>query len=171
VLLGAGHRSNKAAHNQDRDSRRFLLVMVVIGLFIGYSLDKIVNITEISFDHEVIFWTGIFLIYAGMAFRYYAAKVLGLYFTKSVKTVPEQRIIESGPYRFIRHPSYSGALLTLLGFALAATNWLSMIIILVFTFIAYGYRIYVEEKVLLEQFGDRYREYMKRTKRLIPFIF
>jgi protein-S-isoprenylcysteine O-methyltransferase Ste14 len=106
-----------------------------------------------------------------MAFRYYAAKVLGLYFTKSVKTVPEQRIIESGPYRFIRHPSYSGALLTLLGFALAATNWLSMIIILVFTFIAYGYRIYVEEKVLLEQFGDRYREYMKRTKRLIPFIF
>jgi protein-S-isoprenylcysteine O-methyltransferase Ste14 len=75
------------------------------------------------------------------------------------------------PHRLIRHPSYSGLLIILLGFGLSLTNnWLSMFVIMGCTLIGLGYRMHVEEHALQAELGQRYREYMRRTKRLIPFV-
>ncbi len=82
-----------------------------------------------------------------------------------------QVVIQSGPYRLIRHPSYTGALITLLGMGLALTNWASLIAALVIPAVGFLYRISIEERVLVEALGNPYREYMQRTCRLIPFIW
>jgi protein-S-isoprenylcysteine O-methyltransferase Ste14 len=78
-------------------------------------------------------------------------------------------VVTSGPYRWIRHPSYTGALLTLLGILVCCLNWLSFFALLL-AIAGYAYRIRVEEAALAEGLGDAYRDYMRRTRRLIPFI-
>jgi protein-S-isoprenylcysteine O-methyltransferase Ste14 len=84
---------------------------------------------------------------------------------------PGQRVLDQGLYRYLRHPSYMGTFITVFGYGLALTNWLSLLVMLVLPGLAYGYRMRVEEAALLEAFGEDYRAYMRRTKRLIPFIF
>jgi protein-S-isoprenylcysteine O-methyltransferase Ste14 len=84
---------------------------------------------------------------------------------------PGQAVVENGPYRLIRHPSYSGALITIFGVGLALTNWLSLIGVMVITFIGYSYRVWVEEETLANVLGEPYLQYMKRTKRFIPFVY
>ncbi len=80
-------------------------------------------------------------------------------------------MIDSGPYRFIRHPSYTGDLLITLGFALIFTNWASLLIIFVPCCAAMLWRIHVEETVLLGALGEQYQNYRQRTKRLVPLIY
>ena len=97
--------------------------------------------------------------------------MLGAFFTTTVAVAPEQTVIEAGPYRRIRHPSYTGFLLCLLGLGLTLTNnWLSLLVIMGCALIGFGYRIQVEEAVLQERLGQPYQAYMRRTKRLIPFV-
>ena len=117
-----------------------------------------------------VFWLGILLINAGIALRLYAITVLGAFFTTAVAVAPEQTVIEAGPYRLIRHPSYTGLLITLLGLGLSSTNWLSLLVLMGCALIGLSYRIHVEEHVLKAHLGQRYQEYMQRTKRLIPFV-
>src|SRR6266567_4231062 len=83
---------------------------------------------------------------------------------------PRQPVIEAGPYRLIRHPSYTGFLITLLRLGLSLTNWLSLLVIMGCALLGVSYRIHVEEHVLQAQRGQRYQEYMRPTKRLIPFV-
>jgi protein-S-isoprenylcysteine O-methyltransferase Ste14 len=87
-----------------------------------------------------------------------------------VAIAPEQTVIETGPYRLIRHPSYTGLLIILLGYGFCLTNWLSLLVLMGCSLLGFWYRIYVEEQVLQAQLGQRYQEYMRRTKRLIPFV-
>lgn len=105
-----------------------------------------------------------------MAFRWYAVRTLGKYFTLQVAIQPGQTVVESGPYRLIRHPSYTGSLMSILGLGLVLSNWLSLIAVLLFTILGYSYRIWVEEMTLVNALGEPYRDYMKRTKRIVPFI-
>jgi protein-S-isoprenylcysteine O-methyltransferase len=107
---------------------------------------------------------------AGIALRWYSARVLGKYFTFDVAINSGQTLIEAGPYRYIRHPSYSGALLTLFGFGLALGNWAGLIAALLCLGSAYAYRIPVEEAALGAALGDPYKQYVRRTWRLIPFL-
>jgi len=88
----------------------------------------------------------------------------------TVTVVPEQPVIEAGPYRLIRHPSSTGLLIMFLGFGLSSTNWLSLLALMGCALLGLSYRIHVEEHVLQEHLGLRYQEYTRRTKRLIPFV-
>ncbi len=126
--------------------------------------------TAITSVREILFWLGIALVYAGLALRLYAIKVLGRYFTTSVAVVADQPVVEDGPYRLIRHPSYTGLFILSFGFGLSSTNWLSLLVLLGCALLGVSYRIRVEERVLQAQLGQRYQAYMRRTKRLIPFV-
>jgi len=84
--------------------------------------------------------------------------------------VPGQPVIERGAYHWIRHPSYLAAILMMLGMGLALANWISLIALGIVPLGIYAYRIHVEEKALVETLGQPYRDYMTRTKRLIPFL-
>ena len=118
-----------------------------------------------------IFYLGLVLMVAGLIFRAYAIRQLGRYFTPEVAIQPGQHVVDRGLYRFLRHPSYTGTFMTILGYGLALTNGLSLAIMLLLAGLAYGFRMRVEEAALTEAFGDEYRAYMRRTKRLIPFIY
>jgi protein-S-isoprenylcysteine O-methyltransferase Ste14 len=83
----------------------------------------------------------------------------------------EHTLITSGPYRKVRHPMYSDMILWLVSFALVTANWFYAITISTGLAILFSVRIPDEERLMLECFGERYRAYMKRTKRLIPYIF
>jgi protein-S-isoprenylcysteine O-methyltransferase Ste14 len=96
---------------------------------------------------------------------------LGRYFTYTVQTSSDQPVITSGPYRFVRHPSYTGILLIAIGIGAALGNWLGLGALTLLTLVALAYRIHVEEIALLEDLGDRYRTYAEHHKRLIPFVW
>jgi protein-S-isoprenylcysteine O-methyltransferase Ste14 len=155
---------------QDKGSRVALICLIVLGIIPGMLLAYKVDATAITSASDIFFWLGILLMYAGIALRFYAIIVLGAFFTTTVAVAPEQTVIEAGPYRLIRHPSYTGFLIILLGFGLSLTNWLSVLVIMGCALIGFSYRIRVEEQVLQEQLGRPYQEYMRRTKRLIPFV-
>jgi len=97
--------------------------------------------------------------------------VLGRFFTYDVAVQPGQTVVEAGPYRYIRHPSYTGGLITLAGVGLALGNWAGLLLLLACMGVAYAYRIFVEEAALVAALGQPYRDYMQRTKRLVPFLF
>jgi protein-S-isoprenylcysteine O-methyltransferase Ste14 len=111
------------------------------------------------------------MVLLGIILRQYAIRVLGRYFTREVATRADQPVVQNGPYKFIRHPAYSGTLLTVLGIGLAMTNWASLVAILVCSFTGYFYRVLVEERALRRSLGPPYVEYMRRTKRFVPFVF
>jgi protein-S-isoprenylcysteine O-methyltransferase Ste14 len=163
-------RLRAGIQRRDKGSHLVLLCLIVFGLLLAVLLALKVPATAITSAPDILFWLGILLIYAGIALRFYAIKVLGRYFTTSVAVVADQQVVEAGPYRLIRHPSYTGFLITLLGFGLSLTNWLSLLIIMGCALIGLSYRIHVEEHVLQEHLGQHYQEYMRRTKRLIPFV-
>jgi protein-S-isoprenylcysteine O-methyltransferase len=108
---------------------------------------------------------------AGLAIRWYAIVHLGRFFTVNVAIAADHRLIDTGPYRFVRHPSYTGALMAFFGLALCLANWLSLLVAVLPIFLVFLWRMHVEEDALLHAFGDRYRDYMKRTKRLVPPVY
>ena len=115
------------------------------------------------------FGAGLFA--AGTALRWWAIVHLGRFFSVDVAIACDHRVVETGPYRFVRHPSYTGLLLQCAGLGIVLGTALSFFVIIVPTFLVLGHRIRVEEKALLANFGDDYAAYTRRTKRLLPGIF
>ncbi len=116
-------------------------------------------------------YLGTALFVAGLALRWYAIVHLGRFFTVNVSIAADHRLIDTGPYGIVRHPSYTGALMAFLGLGLCMANWASLLGLLVPIFLVFLRRIHIEEAVLLQALGDQYRDYMRRTKRLIPAIY
>ena len=116
-----------------------------------------------------IFWLGIVVLLAGVVLRQYAVAALGRYFSTRIVTTPDQEVVDRGPYRYIRHPSYSGLLLSGFGVLLCADNWLSLACFAL-ALPGFAYRMWIEEGALIRALGDPYRRYMSRTKRLVPFV-
>ncbi len=119
-----------AVQKRDRASGYVLLAGFSSGLILGIVSAFRVRQAAIPWDRTLLFWLGIFLMLAGVTFRWYAIRVLGKYFTPVVAIQTGQTVVERGPYRLIRHPSYTGALITFFGLGLAFSNWLSLIAIL-----------------------------------------
>lgn len=164
--------SERGAVKRDRGSYAFLMVAIFVGIVAAFFIVNIrPPVATIEWNQQVVFWVGIVLMLAGAAFRWYAIRVLGKYFTRDVATRADQQVVARGPYKWIRHPSYSGALLTLLGFGLATTNWLALIVVMACGLLGYGYRVRVEERALRQDLGESYRSYMQRTRRFIPFVW
>ncbi len=108
---------------------------------------------------------------AGLVIRWTAILSLGKAFSANVAIRDAQTVYQSGLYRLVRHPSYTGLLLAFLAVALHERNWLSAAVVLAPTTAALLYRIHVEEAALHAAFGAQYEAYSKKTKRLIPGIY
>jgi protein-S-isoprenylcysteine O-methyltransferase Ste14 len=116
-------------------------------------------------------WTGLGLLWCGIALRFWSFATLGRYFTLTVQTSSDQPVITSGPYRMIRHPSYAGVLLAVAGLGLLLENWLALAILIIGITGCLVFRIRVEERALLDTTGDSYRSYAAGHKRLIPYVW
>jgi protein-S-isoprenylcysteine O-methyltransferase Ste14 len=113
----------------------------------------------------------VMLIAVGGGFRLWSIATLGRYFRAVVHIQEDHHVVRSGPYRVLRHPSYTGLLVGLLGVGLLFGNYLSAVVFEVLVVIGVLYRIRVEEKVLLAGLGDDYAAYMRETDRLIPGVW
>ena len=164
-------RPEKGATRRDRGSYAVIGLSLGAGIVAAFACADRVRPATLGWHQPILFWTGIALMLAGMAFRWYAIRALGRYFTREVATREGQTVVAHGPYRLVRHPSYSGVLIIVFGFGLALTNWLSLLVALACTFAGFGYRVHVEEHALCEAIGQPYRDYMKRTWRFIPYIW
>lgn len=111
------------------------------------------------------------LLILGLVVRWVAILSLGRAFSVNVAIQKDQQVNQSGPYRLVRHPSYSGLLLALLAIGVATRNWIALLVVVVPPVLALLYRIHVEEGALTTAFGSEYSAYSARTKRLIPGIY
>lgn len=114
---------------------------------------------------------GELLALTGLALRIWSILTLGRFFTFAISIADDHRVVQDGPYRFLRHPSYSGVLLILLGVGVCMRNWLSLVTIVTIPALAFAVRITAEEAALDAALGADYRAYAERTSRLIPGVW
>ncbi len=162
--------SRKGATGGDRGSMVVLISLQWIGLVLNFSLAWLWPAAAIRWHPNAIFVLGIIFVLVGVALRWHSIRILGEYFTRDVAVSAGQQVVERGPYRLIRHPAYSGTFLTMLGVGLATTNWASLICLLACVFTGHVYRVRVEEQALSGALGQPYADYMRRTKRFIPWV-
>jgi protein-S-isoprenylcysteine O-methyltransferase Ste14 len=160
----------RGAQTRDRGSLLVVFGSVLAGFAVGSVLASAVPATTIQSGRYAVLLGGLLVMAFGIALRFAAVIALGRFFTVVVMTGSDQHVVETGPYRWIRHPSYTGTLLTITGVLLATTNWLGLVGILP-ALAGLIYRMHVEEQALSDQMGDAYRSYMGRTKRLVPFVY
>jgi protein-S-isoprenylcysteine O-methyltransferase Ste14 len=145
-------------------------VIVLISWVAIFTVPLVLAKMSITPLPDWVYFIGIALMFGGIAYRQYAIAVLGRYFSGVIGVQTDQKVVDSGPYRLIRHPSYTGVLIFLIGMGVALQSWSAVLANVAIFAIAYGSRIFIEEKVLIRELGDSYVEYMKRTKRVIPYI-
>jgi protein-S-isoprenylcysteine O-methyltransferase Ste14 len=159
------------ARKEDHGSLFVVVISLVAGVGVACVLAARWTGAAIPWFRSQVTIAGIAFILIGAVLRWWAIITLGRYFTFDVAVRPIQQVVQSGPYRFVRHPAYSGTLLTVLGVGLALANWASLAAALAGGLIGHLYRVRVEERALKEALGQPYVDYMRHTKRFIPFIF
>jgi protein-S-isoprenylcysteine O-methyltransferase Ste14 len=139
----------------------------------GYLLSFAIGATKIGriYYWDTFFALGVAMIVIGLIIRIWSIMTLKQYFTYIVAQVENHQIIETGLYKNIRHPGYLGQLMIFIGIATSLSNWLSILFMMIPIFIGYTYRINVEESFMIDQLGENYLNYQKRTKRIIPLIY
>lgn len=155
----------------DAGSSVVLAVSSVIGLMSAIAA-PILNYYQIgNWQNSVASWLGIMFMLGGLGLRYWAAKTLGEFYTRTLQTIDKQQIVESAPYSWIRHPGYLGTLLLSIGAGLALSNWLVIVISVPIGICEKLYRISAEEKMLASTFLEQFETYKQKTWRLIPYLY
>ncbi len=162
-------RMSSKAENRDR----FSLRVIAVGNMIAWIVAVWLSFTRLGMIVTPVRWqiAGLLIMALGIAVRSVAIAQLGRYHTPNVAVLADHEVFDRGLYRRIRHPSYLGALIAFFGFGLALANWLSLLVIMALALIAYLYRIHEEEAALLNALGERYANYCRRSKRLIPGVY
>jgi protein-S-isoprenylcysteine O-methyltransferase Ste14 len=155
--------------SSDKGSLWLLYILITIGYALSFSMGA----TKIGrMNHwDAYFAIGVALTVIGLTIRILSILTLRQYFTYSVARVMNHELIETGLYKTIRHPGYLGQLMIFAGISLALSNWLSILLMMIPVTIGYIYRIKVEERFMIQQMGEDYLNYQKRTKRIIPMIY
>jgi len=161
--------SSRYGQIADRASRFLIAICLVTACALTI---KFSNQNVWSLGHfQTLETIGLVIMVCGLALRVWAVRTLGKFFTGTVMIQADHRVVQSGPYRLLRHPSYTAIEMFLMGYAITTASVAAMIAMALGTVICFGYRIYVEERALVAGLGDSYREYAGRTKRVIPYVF
>jgi protein-S-isoprenylcysteine O-methyltransferase Ste14 len=165
IIRSGGERPTEV--RSDRGSG----LLILLAIFGSISVANAFAASGIALLPKASFYIGVAMMLLGMAFRFWAVSTLRSFFSYTVQIKEGHRVIESGPYRFVRHPAYTGSLLTIVGVGFALQSWGAVLLIAIVFLVAFGYRMQVEERALVASLGDEYLSYAKRVKRIIPFIF
>jgi protein-S-isoprenylcysteine O-methyltransferase Ste14 len=162
---------NRGSERHESASLIVIVVSYLVGIGGAVLIAIKVTATAISFARVAFFIVGLVVIALGLALRIWSVVVLGRYFTVDVRVRENQPVVDGGPYRVLRHPSYTGLLAVVLGFGLALDNWLALIVAVVPPTVAIVVRIRVEERALLAGIGEPYRVFAATRSRLIPHVW
>lgn len=153
----------------DRGSFRVLWAATAVGTAMAITV-PLTSVGSLA-TPVLAFWTGIALMLLGLFVRLYAMFVLGDLFSHRVAVKDDHEVVDVGPYRWVRHPSYTGALITYLGIGVVTGNWVSVVAAVGGAVVGYSHRVRVEERALSEAL-EGYEEYAERTPyRLVPSVW
>ena len=170
IALARIKRANpQTARLEDRGSMRLLWLAIAFGVSSAIAAQWVPS-ARLPGSTLLLRLLALALMLAGLSMRWAAILTLGRLFTVNVAIQADHPVVETGPYRFVRHPSYSGLLLTFVGLGVFFANWLSIVALLVPITLAVLNRVVTEERVLLSSLGPAYAEYCGRTKRFIPWL-
>lgn len=158
----------KAQEAEDRSSVWIILLLSLVAIVVPILEWRFFHFEQL---HAGAVGMGLFIILLGIGVRVWAINTLGKYFTATVTIQNEHRLVQQGPYQLVRHPSYLGAFLAFVGSAVVLESWYGLIISIICMLLAYHYRIVQEEKALVGAFGQEYRLFQQKTKKMIPYIW
>jgi protein-S-isoprenylcysteine O-methyltransferase Ste14 len=153
----------------DQGSLAIIWTTIIISISAIVVISKFYHIQISTFNS--LPYIGLFIIVVGEILRLAIILSLGQFFTVDVTIKPDHKLKMDGFYKYVRHPSYSAILLSFIGLGISQNCWIILIFVLIAVGAAFLYRIKIEEKILIQQFGSEYLSYMNKTKKLIPFIF
>ena len=162
-----GHAQERG-QNSERDPS---LLPIIIAFWVGISLEFFLRGWGIGTLPGWFYWLGMTAWSGGMALDVCSVLTLGRFFSLRVEVRQGHRVIQSGPYRLVRHPIYTAGLLCLLGVGLSLGTWAGAVLALLCAFAAYSRRMAAEERALLVTLGEEYVAYRKRSWRLVPFVY
>jgi protein-S-isoprenylcysteine O-methyltransferase Ste14 len=168
ALFSEGHVG--AGVKEDRSNRWVIAVLTALGFIDAYLPAYTDRIDFLTFGGEAVRWLGVFLYTAGGVLRLAPVFVLGRRFSGLVAIQPEHRLVTTGLYGVIRHPSYLGLFVLTLGWGLAFRSGVGVIIAVMMLVVLLA-RIKAEERLLSETFGAEYEAYRARTWRLVPYVY
>ncbi|MCP2335082.1 methyltransferase family protein [Actinomadura rupiterrae] len=171
--IGVRVRQAKMAGRIRTSEHRTLVIFVVLGgggALLGGRVGKALPALDWH-NGTPLFLTAAAIVLAGLAFRFWAIFTLGKFFRSSVHVQEGHQVISDGPYRALRHPSYTGLMVIFIGAGLSFGNAAAMAVFLAGTAIALAVRIRVEERVLSDELGDAYREFARTRARLVPHVW
>lgn len=166
-IRGGRHRGSKTV---ERWSLAVVVVTVGGGLATALRLADW-DAAEIGSARWLLFVVGLALMAGGLVFREWAILTLGRFFTVDVRVHEGQTVVDRGPYRWVRHPAYTGLLVFLFGIGVALTNWASLLVLTLAPAVGIVLRIRSEERALLAGLGDDYRRFAETRPRLFPGIW
>ena len=170
VFLLLKMRSGSAdAKGKDKKSLSQLWLVIGFSMFFSIFISKATVFP--FYRNEWIQLLGLVFLFLGVLFRLLVVYNLGKYFTVDVTIRKDHQLKTDGFYKYVRHPSYAFSLLTFVGLAIVLNNYISAPLLSILVFLMFFYRIKIEEKVLVAQFGKDYIDYIQKTNRLIPFIY
>lgn len=161
---------NRSGTRAGRWSQVMVVIGVVGGMLGGLGLASW-QATAISAWQWPLFAAGLVLMATGIFVRQWAIVTLGRFFTGDIRVHAQQTVIDWGPYRWVRHPSYSGLIIFFCGSGLALTNWMSLLVLAALPTAALIVRVRIEEDALAEGLGAAYRLYAAPRKRLFPGVW
>ncbi len=160
-----------SGEKKDRGSIFVIFAGIGGGITLAFWAPHLWPWAHIALPYEPLFWTAFAMMWAGIVLRLWAVFTLGKHFRTSVRILDEHRLITHGPYRWLRHPSYTGGLLTITGVGLAFGNWISLAAAFCGALLGYGLRILVEEAALRVAFGAKFDAHAKRTWAVLPGVW
>jgi protein-S-isoprenylcysteine O-methyltransferase Ste14 len=163
-----------AKETTENKSRDQYSVILILAMSVVSTIIPVVDWAYFSNPYEsnvAVTILGFVILWFGVVLRNYSIKVLGKHFTPTIQLHSDHDLITTGPYSIIRHPSYLGALMAIVGIAIFFNSIIGTVAACIAMMIAYVVRINAEEKALESLFGSKYEEYQKRTKKLIPFLW
>ncbi len=164
-------RLNPGGASADRGSFVAVYIAIAGGMVGAFLLAAHLHSAAITVARWPLFVLGIALMVAGIAIRQWAVAALGRFFTVDVRVHSDHAVVESGPYRWVRHPSYTGLIVALLGIGFALGNWAALALLALLPTAGLIVRIRVEEKALLDGLGEPYRRFAASRARLIPRVW
>lgn len=155
---------------QDKNTLLLFKILIPSSLIVCISIYFLKPMLFI-YNSAIFFNFGFFLVLFGLLLRWFSVNYLGRYFTVNVTILNNHDLITTGIYKYIRHPSYTGLILYYVGLGLLMSNFICLFILSVSALIVVLARIKVEEQVLNNHFGKKYKDYQKRSFKLMPFVF
>jgi len=170
VLAFALRSRGNLAKGTDRGSLGVIWTTIALAIFASI---QVASRGAARLPGPMLAWAvaGTAVLFAGLALRWTAILTLRHAFTVDVAIAKDQRVVDHGIYRVLRHPAYTGSLLAFLGMALVFGDWQAGLVLFLPITAAFFYRIAVEERALRAAFGEDYDRYARRTKKLVPFVY